>query len=222
MKIFATLKKLTFFSFFCLLVWAGCKKTEKETIIEPQMTKFEANPTEIMVGESVTLSWEGIGDYAVVNDITVPISGSMVVSPTVNTTYKAQAWNSQRWKSEPPKTVLVKVNQPPVYTRTDTLCTWFKWGIDSTKVYLPQYGIWDKVDYNATQLSHRTDYHADGNVFVLDSLGNVIANGHWGWKGNDSIQKSTEAYRYKFGADTTLVLNSRNGTIIDYYKGYPK
>ncbi|MBU1013084.1 MAG: hypothetical protein KKG99_08750 [Bacteroidetes bacterium] len=207
--------------FFGILLFVACSKKEPENIVEPQMLSFEASKTEILLGESVTLNWEGIGDYATINGTVVPISGSLGVTPTNTIQYQAVAWNSEGWKSNPGKSVLINVTQPIVYNRTDTLCNLFYWKVDSTLSFST--GYWTKTNYYDYELDYRINYYPDGSIIMTRPDGTVVGNSdHWSWKGLDSIQKSSEAYKYNFRADTTLVLNSRNNTLISYYKGYPK
>src|SRR5258707_10965758 len=60
----------------------------------PQILRFEATPTNIITGESSTLSWTTTGaDRVDISGVgtNLPLNGSRVVSPAVTTTYTLSA-----------------------------------------------------------------------------------------------------------------------------------
>jgi hypothetical protein len=63
-------------------------------VVNPQIIRFEATPTNIITGESSTLSWTTSGaDRVDISGVgtNLPLNGSRVVSPTVTTTYTLSA-----------------------------------------------------------------------------------------------------------------------------------
>jgi OmpA family len=80
----------------------------------PQIIRYAANPTNIMAGESSTLSWTTTGATSVsisgVSD-NLPVNGSTVVSPTQTTTYTLTATSADGKAVSAPVTVTVTTGQ---------------------------------------------------------------------------------------------------------------
>lgn len=99
-----------------------------DVVEAPTIIEFSTNDDAILVGDSVTLTWNISGDYTSaslshsIGD--VALSGQVVVSPTANTTYQLTAVNGSGTTTA---SVLVRVSSG------DTEITFFTWNGEMTQ-----------------------------------------------------------------------------------------